>query len=127
MWSLRADVLINVDRAYYSVLRAQAVLKVAEETVKNRQLVSDQITALAQNKLKSGLDMSFANVDLAQAQLLLIQAQNGVEGSYADLSAALGYSDEKTFSLAEELVPPEPSPNVAASIAKSAGAGQPAA
>ena len=30
----RADVLINVDRAYYSVLRSQAVLKVAEETVK---------------------------------------------------------------------------------------------
>jgi outer membrane protein len=48
----RADVLINVDRAYYSVLRAQAVLRVAQETVKNRQLVSDQITALEQNRLR---------------------------------------------------------------------------
>lgn len=114
----RADVLINVDRAYYSVLRAQAVLKVAEETVKNRQLVSDQITALEKNKLKSGLDVSFANVDLAEAQLLLIQAQNGVEGSYADLSAALGYSDEKTFTLAEEPVPPAPTPNVSELIAQ---------
>ena len=75
--------MLNVDRAYYGVLRAQAVLKVAEETVKNRQLVSDQITELQKNKLKSGLDVSFANVDLAQAQLLLIQAQNGVEASYA--------------------------------------------
>lgn len=91
----RADVLLNVDRSYYSVLRAQAVLRVAEETVKNRQLVSDQITALEKNKLKSGLDVSFANVDLAEAQLLLIQAQNGVEASYADLSAALGYAEEK--------------------------------
>ena len=114
----RADVLINVDRAYYSVLRAQAVLRVAEETVKNRQLVSDQITALEKNKLKSGLDVSFANVDLAEAQLLLIQAQNSVEGSYADLSAALGYSDEKTFTLAEEPAPPAPSPNVAELIAQ---------
>jgi outer membrane protein len=114
----RADVLINVDRAYYSVLRAQAVLRVARETVKNRQLVSDQITALEQNKLRSGLDVSFANVDLAQAQLLLIQAQNGVEGSYADLSAALGYSDEKMFTLAEEPVPPAPSPNVAELISQ---------
>ncbi len=108
----RADVLINVDRAYYAALKAQAVLKVAQETVKNRQLVSDQITALQQNKLRSGLDVSFANVDLAQAQLLLIQAQNGVDASYADLSAALGYSDEKTFTLTEEPVPPAPSPNV---------------
>lgn len=108
----RADVLINVDRAYYSVLRAQAVLKVAEKTVKNRQLVSDQITELEKNKLKSGLDVSFANVDLAEAQLLLIQAQNGVDASYADLSAALGYAEQTTFTLGEEPVPPAPSPNV---------------
>lgn len=114
----RADVLINVDRAYYSVLRAQAVLKVAQETVKNRQLVSDQITALEQNKLRSGLDVSFANVDLAQAQLLLIQAQNGVEGSYADLSDALGYSEVRTFTLAEEPVPPAPSASVAELISQ---------
>jgi outer membrane protein len=108
----RADVLINVDRAYYSVLRAQAVLEVAEETVKNRQLVSDQITELEKNKLKSGLDVSFANVDLAEAQLLLIQAQNGVEASYADLSTALGYADQRVFTLAEEPVPPAPPSNI---------------
>jgi len=109
----RADVLINVDRAFYNVLRSQAVLRVAEETVKTRQLVSDQITALEQNKLRSGLDVSFANVDLAQAQLLLIEAQNGVEASYADLSTALGYQDEKIFTLTEEPVPSAPPSNVA--------------
>jgi outer membrane protein len=114
----RADVLINVDRAYYSVLRSQAVLKVAEETVKERQFVSDQVTAFEKNKLRSGLDVSFANVDLAEAQLLLIQAQNGVEASYADLSTALGYPDEKTFVLAEEPVPPAPSQNVSELIAQ---------
>jgi outer membrane protein len=114
----RADVLLNVDRSYYSVLRAQAVLRVAEETVKNRQLVSDQITALEKNKLKSGLDVSFANVDLAEAQLLLIQAQNGVEASYADLSAALGYADEKTFTLSEEALPPAPTPDVSGLISQ---------
>jgi outer membrane protein len=114
----RADVLMNVDRAYYAVLRAQAVLKVAEETVKTRQLVSDQITALEKNKLRSGLDVSFANVDLAQAQLLLIQAQNSVEGSYADLSTALGYSDEKRFTLVEESSPSAPPADVAALISQ---------
>ena len=114
----RADVLINVDRAYYAVLKAQAVLKVAQETVKNRQLVSDQITALEQNKLKSGLDVSFANVDLSEAELLLIQAQNGVDASYADLSTALGYSDQKSFTLADEPMPSAPSPNISDLIAK---------
>jgi outer membrane protein len=102
----RADVLLAVDSAYFVALRAQAVLNVARETVKERQLVSDQVGELEKNKIKSGLDLSFANVDLAQAQLLLLQAQNDLDTSYADLSTALGYEDEKTFELTEE---PEPS------------------
>ena len=101
----RADVLLQLDQAYFGVLKAQAVLTVAEETVKERQLVSDQVTELEKNKIKSGLDVSFANVDLSQAQLLLIQAQNDLQGSFAQLSAALGYSDQRTFQLTEEPLP----------------------
>jgi outer membrane protein len=104
----RADVLVAVDQAYYAVLKSQALLKVAEETVKDRQIVSDQITELEKNKLKSGLDVSFANVNLAQAQLLLIQAQNNLQASYADLSSALGYPDQKSFILSDESVPTAP-------------------
>jgi outer membrane protein len=104
----RADVLVAVDQAYYAVLKAQAVLTVAQETVKDRRLVSDQVTALEQNKIKSGLDVSFANVDLAQAKLLLIQAQNDLDASFAQLSAALGYSDQRTFQLTEEPLPAAP-------------------
>jgi outer membrane protein len=101
----RASVLLQVDGSYFSVLKAQAVLTVAQETVKARQLVSDQVTTLEQNKIKSGLDVSFANVDLAQARLLLIQAQNDLQVAFAQLSAALGYSDERTFQLADEPLP----------------------
>ncbi|MBZ5661173.1 MAG: TolC family protein [Acidobacteriia bacterium] len=104
----RADVLLRVNQAYFAVLKSQAVLQVAEQTVKSRQLVADQTSALQKSNLKSGLDVSFANVDLAQAHLLLIQAQNDVQSSFADLSAALGYSDQRTFVLADQ--PPQPSP-----------------
>jgi outer membrane protein len=45
---------------------------------------------------------------LAQAQLFLIQAQNDVQSSFADLSAALGYSDQRTFVLADQA--PQPAP-----------------
>ncbi len=104
----RADVLLNAAQAYFAVLKSQAVLRVAQDTVKERQLVSDQVTAEAKSQLKSGLDVSFANVDLSQAQLLLIQAQNDVQASFAQLSAALGYSDQRTFELAEEPMPSNP-------------------
>ena len=93
----RANVLLGVDQAYFAVLRAQAVLTVAQQTVKDRQLVADQVTAQQQNQIKSGLDVSFANVDLAQAQLLLVQAQYDLDASYAQLSTALGYADQHTF------------------------------
>ena len=108
----RADVLLAVDEAYYAVLKGQAVLTVAQETVKERRLVSDQVTALEQNKIKSGLDVSFANVDLAQAQLLLIQARNDLDSSFAQLSEALGYSDQRTFQLTEQPLPPAPPPDI---------------
>jgi len=114
----RADVLLQVDAAYYNCLKAQAVLQVAEETVKDRRLVSDQVAEMEKNKLKSGLDVSFANVDLAQAQLLLVQAQNDLQASYADLSAALGLADQKTFQLADQPVPPAPPSELSVLIAE---------
>jgi len=104
----RADILLRVNQVFYAVLRAQAVLQVAEQTVKSRQLVVDQTSALQKSSLKSGLDVSFANVNLAQAQLLLIQSQNDVQASYADLSAALGYVDQHTFALMDQ--PPQSAP-----------------
>jgi outer membrane protein len=109
----RADVLLAVNQAYFGVLKAQAVLRVAEQTVKSRQLVADQTGALQKSNLKSGLDVSFANVDLAQAQLLLIQAQNDVQASFAELSSALGYGDQRTFQLVDEPQPPAPPMDVA--------------
>ncbi|HEV2523166.1 MAG TPA: TolC family protein [Candidatus Acidoferrales bacterium] len=108
----RADVLLRVSESYFGALKAQSVLKVAEETVKARQLVVDQVSALAKSNLKSGLDVSFANVDLARAQLLLVQAQNDLQSSYAQLSDALGYQDQRTFQLVDEPLPGAPPADV---------------
>ncbi len=113
----RAATLLQVDQAYFEVLRAQAVLKVALGTVKARQLVSNQVQALAQSKLKSGLDVSFAGVNLAQAKLLLVQAQNDQDAAFSELSAALGYGDQRYFELTEEPVPPSP-PNLSQLISE---------
>jgi outer membrane protein len=112
----RADVLLQVDRSYYGVLRAQALLRVAQQTVGERQLVSDQVTQLAANQLKSQLDVSFANVDLAQSQLLLIQAQNDLQTSYAELTRALGFADQRIYQLMEPGQPAGPPTELAGLI-----------
>ncbi len=101
----RARTVLEVDRAYFAQLKAQSVLTVAQETVKERQLVVDQVTALAQSKLKSNLDVSFAQVNLSEAQLTLASAQNDLKAAAARFSAALGYPDERAYELADETMP----------------------
>jgi outer membrane protein len=101
----RADILVATTRAYFAVLRANSVLTVAQQTVSARQLVSDQITALFNSQLKSQLDVSFANVNLADAQLLLSQAQNDLKSAEATLATAIGLPGQTSFSLSEEMMP----------------------
>lgn len=104
----REDILLLVNQTYYAALRAQAILRVAQETVKARQLLVDQVTALAQSNLKSSLDVSFATVNLGEAKLLLVQAQNDLQAAFTNLSNALGYSAAQNFELAEEPLPAAP-------------------
>ena len=103
--AVRAQVILRVDRAYYSLLKAQSVLRVAQQTVNARQLVADQVATLARSKLKSTLDVSFAQVNLSEAKLTLASAENDVQSAAAELSAALGYSGQRSFQLVEESMP----------------------
>ena len=102
----RARTLLAASRAYFGLLRAQAVMKVADQTVAARQLVVDQVTALAESKLKSTLDVSFAQVNLSDAKLLQVQAQNDVKAAEAELANAMGLPGEAGFILADEPMPP---------------------
>jgi outer membrane protein len=114
----RFDVLLHVNQAYFQALQAQALVKVADETVAARQLVVDQVTELARNKLRSQLDVSFASVNLAQAKLLLIRAQDGVQQAFAELTRALGADQQETYKLTEEPLPPSPPGDSTAMVAQ---------
>jgi outer membrane protein len=106
----KEQVLLAVDQAFYGALQTRAVLRVAEQTVASRQLLTDQVAALTNSKLKSDLDLSFANVNLAQAKLLYLDALNSDKGAMASLSAILGYSTLGTFELIDETEPLLPPP-----------------
>ena len=97
-----ADIVLAVDQAFYNALGSQAVLKVAEQTVAARQATADQIGALAASKLKSSLDLSFANVELSQARLLLLDAQNAAQDSMANLNALLGSEQDEQYNLVDQ-------------------------
>jgi outer membrane protein len=98
---VKAQVLLQVDRSYFDVLKAQALLRVANETVSSREVVYDEIAALTQSKLKSDLDQTYAQANLEQAIQLVLQAKNAVEVAYAKLSEAMGFHAVQKFSLSD--------------------------
>jgi outer membrane protein len=100
-----ADVVLAVDEAFYQALTSRSVLKVAQQTVAERQATADQISALTASKLKSALDLSFADVELSQANLLLLDAQNKARDTMADLNELLGSESDEEYNL----VDPRPS------------------
>jgi outer membrane protein len=101
----KEQILLAVDQAFYNSLQSSAVLAVAQQTVSTRQTVADQIQALYKSELKSELDLSFANVNLAQAKLLLLDAQNNYDGTLATLSMVLGFPKLQNFQLIEDTTP----------------------
>jgi outer membrane protein len=106
----RTQILIAANQAYFDELRAEAVLKVAQETVSARQLVVDQVGALQRSGLRSTLDLSFANVNLSDAKLLLATAENNIHAAQAQLATALGIpaqAQQGGFVLSPE---PDPGP-----------------
>jgi outer membrane protein len=97
----REQVLLQVTVSYFSVLEAQSVLHVAQQTFDTRQLLLNQVSVLASNKLKSELDVSFARVAVQEGKLLLEKARNDADAAMTSLSTALGYREPRPFQLAE--------------------------
>lgn len=104
------DIVLATDQTFFNALQAQALLKVAQQNVNTRQTTETQVSELTKNKLKSTLDLSFADVNLSQAKLLLLDAQSNVDSSMAALDAILGLDHQVSYGLvdSEKTLPAPP-------------------
>jgi outer membrane protein len=122
------DVLLATDQAFYRLLNAQSLLDVAKATVAARGDVQNLTSALTNSALKSDLDLNIASADLSQAQLLELDAENGVASASAALAAVLAAPADTLYHAVEdpeEAPPPPPSPDSSPSINASAQAQRP--
>jgi len=120
------DIRLVVDQAYYLALSEQSVLRIAQQTVTARQATSDQITALTSQNLRSTLDQSLAEVQLSQAKLLLLDAQNAFHAALASLNAILGSEGHERYELVDETPDnPQPAPGNAEDLVQSAFSARP--
>lgn len=114
----RYDVILDVSQAYYDVLLAEQLVKVAQQTVATRQTVVDRISELTKSKLKSEVDLSFAQVNLSDAKLMHLRAENRLASAYAALAQALGSQQSIRYRLSDQPMPPAPPPDAEPLVAQ---------
>jgi outer membrane protein len=95
----REYIVLATDQVFYQAVEAEVAVKLAAQTVATRQALLDQISSLTASKLRSDLDLSFAQVNVSQAKLLLLDAQNKLDSAKAALSTVLGYDKLMNYEL----------------------------
>lgn len=103
----KAKVILQVERAYYSVLRAERLIKVAEKTVEQRKRIARQAEVYYTAGLKSKLDADLAQINLSEAELDLVGARNALRIGFANLNNAMGVKRPVRYALEDPTIPVE--------------------
>ena len=109
-----AQITLAVDQAFFNALETKALVAVAQQTQNTRQTFVDKIQALTNAKLKSDLDLSFANVDLARGKLLLLEARTTMKLLSIHFPPFSVIRTRRIFNLwkkSREVAPPAPDVN----------------
>ena len=84
------DIVLNVRRAFFDYLRAEALVRVEQDTVKDRETLVRQARGFFDVGTRPKIDVARAEASLFAAQAGLIGAQNGVRIAWARLKSAMG-------------------------------------
>lgn len=99
----RQTVIFNTKQAYFSVLSAQRLLQVAEETVRQNQKHLEEAQARFDVGVAPRFDVTQAQVQVSNAELNLVTARNNVALGYETLRTAMGVPDLSGFTLVDTL------------------------
>lgn len=102
-----AQVVQGVRLAYYGVLRALRAADVAVESVGQYRSHREQARALFEAGSKPKYDVTKADLDLSNAQLELITAENDLKLAWVNLNNAMGIDSSAVYSL-EDILSMEP-------------------
>jgi len=99
----RQNVILNVDQAYYGVLQTKRLTTVAEDTVKQTKDHLGQAQAFLRHGTHPKIDVTKAEVDLANAELNLIQARNNYQVALVTLNNAMGLRQDLQYEIEDSL------------------------
>ena len=107
----KAVTILNVQQAYLRCLKQQRLIDIAEEILKERELIRQQSEAYYKRELRSKLDLDFASVEVARAEWALLRAKNDLQQAFAALNNAMGLrelSEYRLEGLSLTVIPPPP-------------------
>jgi outer membrane protein len=116
----RADLKLEITRAYWSVITARASVDVVSQALSR---IAAHLTDV-QNQLSVGLippsDVLTIEAQQARQQMLAIEAQNVVDTASAEFRRLVGLPIDSPFELADVMQPPPPPPREVAALVDAA-------
>lgn len=108
--ALRADLQdtlsltgFNTKQAYYGLLQAKRNAEAAREVIKQSERQLERAKGFFEVGLRPKFDVTRAEVDLSNAKVALIRAQNAVRLSLARLKNAMGVPEAPDFDIKDDL------------------------
>ncbi len=105
--AVQAAVVLDVTRAFYTVIQSRKIEAAAGEAVAGQQLTVRQAQAFVDGEIRSKVDLSFARASLAEAQLRALHASTTLRVARAALARVLGDSQAQ-FELVADAAPELP-------------------
>jgi outer membrane protein len=104
----RQDVVLDVQTAYYNYLLARRLVEVNQEAVRRNIQSLERARGFFEVGTRPKIDVTRAQVDLANAELALVRARNGVAVTFATLNNAIGVPEHPFYRVPGELEIPPP-------------------
>jgi len=104
----RAAVALGIRTTYFDAVAAKALVGVARDTLANTERHLEQIRAFVEVGTRPPIDLVQARVDVANARVRLIQAENGYATARVQVEQAVGATDLGPWEIADESLPPVP-------------------
>ena len=96
-------VVLNVKNAYYNLLQTQRNLVVAIDTMQQFQQHLDQANAFFRIGTKPKFDVTKAEVDLGNARLNVLKAENALRSARITLKDTMGIPENVDFTIVDNL------------------------
>jgi outer membrane protein len=100
----QANILANVQAAYFNALAQQVLVTVGEETLQNQVAHLDQVRAQVEVGTRPEIDLLQQRTLVANAKVQLIQAQGNAATTRAQLNQAMGVEGSTDYLVQEEVI-----------------------